>query len=429
MTAEIRLHPFHPPRQRQAVDIVFVHGLSGDPERTWLGDAGPEEPAEARHWARRVCGAHDDVRVFVADYPTVRVAVYEQKLAVPQLANTLAHQLTLQGVGERPVIFVGHSMGGLVIKQMLVDAAIPAAPAERRALWTHTTAICFLGTPHNGAGMADALAPWVPNRDNSHIPELALDAPWLQPLASAFRFHLAVRQEQGNAPSMVAYRETQLMKGVLVVPLDSADPRLPGCEVVDLPCNHEDLPKPTGGHEERCLWLDRQVQRSRQGGLRCQPHPPGYVFVSFVRQAGGRDDQVHALIQWLITQGIAVRSELDHPSGTRVPAGGWDAWTLRSIQQAYTVLVIGSHAFAERFQSDQTVGSGAHFDGAFLTRSAFESLGRQQAKLMPLLMDSDPIDWLPPALRPWWNEQRYPGARQALYQGICTPTACDEDAP
>ena len=60
---------------------------------------------------------------------------------------------------HRPLIFVGHSMGGLVIKQALIDAEIKKR--EYSCIKASTYGLVFFATPHKGgnrAGGADLVA-------------------------------------------------------------------------------------------------------------------------------------------------------------------------------------------------------------------------------------------------------------------------------
>lgn len=54
----------------------------------------------------------------------------------------------------RPIIFICHSLGGLVVKDALVKAASHDSHKRDRDLaliYQHTKAVLFLGTPHRGS--------------------------------------------------------------------------------------------------------------------------------------------------------------------------------------------------------------------------------------------------------------------------------------
>lgn len=57
---------------------------------------------------------------------------------------------------ERPIIFVCHSLGGLVVKRCLIQSkATQHSHTERsRSIYVSTYGILFLGTPHNGSDLA-----------------------------------------------------------------------------------------------------------------------------------------------------------------------------------------------------------------------------------------------------------------------------------
>lgn len=70
-------------------------------------------------------------------------------------AHEFLDHLAAAGVGEngRPVVFVGHSMGGLIVKSIVTQAMDSERP-EERAVADSTKAIMFLGTPHRGTPVA-----------------------------------------------------------------------------------------------------------------------------------------------------------------------------------------------------------------------------------------------------------------------------------
>lgn len=63
--------------------------------------------------------------------------------------------LAAAGVGQngRPVVWVGHSMGGLIVKSIITQAMASAEEREKTVA-ANTKAIMFLGTPHKGTAVA-----------------------------------------------------------------------------------------------------------------------------------------------------------------------------------------------------------------------------------------------------------------------------------
>jgi hypothetical protein len=57
---------------------------------------------------------------------------------------------------ERPIVFICHSLGGLVVKRCLIYCeSVRHAHTERlRSIYVSTYGILFLGTPHNGSELA-----------------------------------------------------------------------------------------------------------------------------------------------------------------------------------------------------------------------------------------------------------------------------------
>jgi hypothetical protein len=167
-----------PPR----VDVVFVHGLFGHPYHTWSTPAPGQprkrqrllssrkessdpsshkdgEPPNEIFWLQDILPqALPNARIFTWGYD-VRVAKFlspSSSLSVKQHAETLLSDL----VGVRTnfrfrsskVIFVAHSLGGIVVKKALsLSASSETATGE---ILRQTAGVCFLGTPHRGARVA-----------------------------------------------------------------------------------------------------------------------------------------------------------------------------------------------------------------------------------------------------------------------------------
>ncbi len=181
------------------VDVVFVHGLLGGVFYTWRqldednsrgwGDRSDLSSTEEysycwpRDWLR---GMSPHVRVIGVDFDThlsqwgrevpqgkgMRESLEERsneildKLqvwrghSVSFRNRDLFNDIDLQaaGVGRRPVVFVGHSMGGLIIKRLLTRARERAAEDSDseadRLLADNARGVVFYSTPHLGSRVA-----------------------------------------------------------------------------------------------------------------------------------------------------------------------------------------------------------------------------------------------------------------------------------
>lgn len=67
-------------------------------------------------------------------------------------SNELLSKLRAAGVGDRPMIWISHSMGGLLVKKMLLEAS---KKPELNALINNTRGIIFYSVPHHGSRLAE----------------------------------------------------------------------------------------------------------------------------------------------------------------------------------------------------------------------------------------------------------------------------------
>uniref|UniRef100_A0A182RUK8 Protein SERAC1 n=1 Tax=Anopheles funestus TaxID=62324 RepID=A0A182RUK8_ANOFN len=105
------------------------------------------------------------------DFPSIRVLGLDYDSSLSQWSATgcpcekydgklqkraaeFLEKLATSDVGQdRPIIWVGHSMGGLLIKSIMVQALESPNPKVRR-LAENSRVVMFLGTPHRGSGVA-----------------------------------------------------------------------------------------------------------------------------------------------------------------------------------------------------------------------------------------------------------------------------------
>jgi pimeloyl-ACP methyl ester carboxylesterase len=125
-----------PPARRPRV-IVFVHGLHGNRE-TWRAANGAYWPDMVRADPRF---AFSDVDV--VEYPT---PASNGKMSSLQLADVLWNRLKQDHVWDhREVVFLAHSLGGILVEEMLLRH--PAEAARVRFIVSY-------GTPHEGSSIA-----------------------------------------------------------------------------------------------------------------------------------------------------------------------------------------------------------------------------------------------------------------------------------
>lgn len=147
------------------LDLVFVYGLNpkgqeNHARKTWTssGDASHT----AIFWPQALLPESvPSARILLFAYNS-SVLVNASNTPVHGHANTLLNRLHNKRRGEnekhRPIIFISHSLGGLLVKQALVEAKLNPLYTCIKA---STHGLAFFGTPHSGgnrASVADCAA-------------------------------------------------------------------------------------------------------------------------------------------------------------------------------------------------------------------------------------------------------------------------------
>ncbi|KAI1739827.1 hypothetical protein F4680DRAFT_420160 [Xylaria scruposa] len=155
-------------------EIVAVHGLGAHPEHTWTCDSPEEDPQTdgihehiptccSPEWSPR-SKIHLLRCLLKQSFPEARILSFaynsdwliDAPVKTAQQIGERLHDQLVRARNERkqrlPIVFVGHSFGGIVIKQALCEAL--SASEESKKIVHDTSGILFLGTPHQGSPMS-----------------------------------------------------------------------------------------------------------------------------------------------------------------------------------------------------------------------------------------------------------------------------------
>ncbi|CAN6302023.1 unnamed protein product [Urochloa humidicola] len=223
------------------MDVVFVHGLRGGPFNSWRiaddkssttkaglvesidEDAGKEGTCWPREW---LAADFPQARFFTVKYKTNLTQWTGASLPLQEVSSMLLRKMVAAGIGSRPVIFVTHSMGGLVVKQLLYQAKLN----NYDNFLNNTVGLVFYSCPHFGSKLADM--PWrmgLVFRPAPSIGELRSGSPRLVELNDFLR-----QRHNKGLLDVLSFSETQvtpIVEGyggwalrMEIVPIESAYP-------------------------------------------------------------------------------------------------------------------------------------------------------------------------------------------------------------
>lgn len=221
-----------------SADVVFVHGLNGHHIKTWQNYNKTEA-----YWPKWLAKDFPLYGIWSLEYVINSTDWRGPTMPLVDRATNVLSRITQKGIGKRPVVFITHSMGGLLVKQVLRNA-LDFGNEQQRKLPQNTVGIIFLSTPHFGSDLAS----WVEYfrliyRSSASVNELRAHNVHLNNLNLQFREYV----QQRNVAVRVYY-ETYPTRGVLVVNATSADPGLP--KVVPVPMD--------GDHNSICIITNRE---------------------------------------------------------------------------------------------------------------------------------------------------------------------------
>lgn len=207
------------------MDIIFVHGLGGTCRLSWswnrdLSLFWPKEwlPLEPELKEARILTFGYNAHFMSPNKDTFNVSDFAKELLMQMKFGNDADVKSLN-IGKLPLIFVVHSMGGLVVKKAYI---LGSQDPQYQHILGNVCSIVFLATPHRGSSLADILNKFLFvsfHSPKQYINDLMRNSPRISDINDQFRIHADKMQ-------IVSFFETQPtnvgLKRVIVVERDSA---------------------------------------------------------------------------------------------------------------------------------------------------------------------------------------------------------------
>jgi protein SERAC1 len=220
------------PSNDAIMDVVFIHGLNGDCLGTWTHD-------NEEFWPRWLAENHPSINFYTAGYDsrfTTKI-LKGDGAGLVDVATMLLDRLISRKTKTKPLLFIAHSFGGLIVKQLLRKSS-EASNGRRKRICDQTRGVVFIGTPHQGAQLATSLQNLFSIALSRQVKDLAYAGSPLVDLSQWFSNWAPQVQL-----SVWSYYEVDRVGGTLVVDQVTANPNVLGCDPVALQANHIEMVK------------------------------------------------------------------------------------------------------------------------------------------------------------------------------------------
>ena len=239
------------------IDIVFIHGLTGSAHETWTDKGSGFWPEWLREDLQGIC-------LYTLGYPAALFEKWAKKeMDMYERAANVLEYFAGHGLGRKPLIFVTHSLGGILTK-MILRKSCEAEDEDWKRVSEVTKLVVFLSTPHTGAALANVLD--VLPLTSKNIKLLANEFGVLEDLNTHFR---SFANGKADLKTAVYYEKHATHKTVVVVTRESADPGVANTQPVALDKDHINICKPVDKSDLIYLGVKRHIQNVLQFAEEC----------------------------------------------------------------------------------------------------------------------------------------------------------------
>ena len=212
---------------------MLVHGLTGDASGTWVAEGGCE------FWPKWLLEDIPGLALYSLGFPSSLFAKWAKKeMDMFERAGNVLELFAGYGLGKKPIVFISHSLGGILVK-LILRKACDAEDEDWKSIAESARLVVFLSTPHTGSSLAGALD--ILPGTSKQIKLLANEIGFLEEL----NFHYRKFANDSERLNTVVYYEKHATKRVkVVVARESADPGVAGTVPVSVDKDHINICKP-----------------------------------------------------------------------------------------------------------------------------------------------------------------------------------------
>ncbi len=258
-------------------NVVFVHGLGGHAYDTWR-----RAPGDDSFWPLWLAKDVEGISVWTLAYAAPASNWLGTAMPLQDRVGNLRARLlatpSLQDVPNVPITFICHSLGGLIVKQLLLDLHQQKdRNPESAALLDRVTQVVFMATPHTGSWQGSLLdrlrfLAW----PSSIAHTLVANDPTLRSINVSYR---GLADERRNVLRHLVFYETQATVAGVIVDEASADPGLPGDPPIAIDADHIQIVKPSDRSAlqyviTRDFVAKNPRQEEQETGFKSYPLPP-----------------------------------------------------------------------------------------------------------------------------------------------------------
>jgi len=247
------------------IHVMFIHGLGGDADNTWLGRAENKEA-----WPLWLLEDSDDINIWSIEYSAPKFKLNNDGMGIADLATNIFERiLSTEELLDGEIIFVCHSLGGLIAKQIMRIANEQTVRSSAQEFIGRVSGIAFLATPHLGSDIASLGNQLIPRffirslallKPSVAAASLSRNDPNLRALNTWYREWAS----QNAIRHLVLIETESLYKVLKVVKPDSADPGLLDARPIPIAANHENICKPVNKEDDIYIQVKGFVTKKKE---------------------------------------------------------------------------------------------------------------------------------------------------------------------